>query len=84
MTKYGEPQVFRFGEGERLGYTLIQPIATSCITAHFSEEHNDFYLDVFSCKAFDKKVVDDTIMEFFRPKKIDHEHISRNAPQILQ
>ena len=35
------------------GYTLVQLIETSSITAHFSENTGSIYLNVFSCKEFD-------------------------------
>lgn len=84
MKPYGLPMVFKFGEGERMGYTLIQPIETSCITAHFSEEHNDFYLDVFSCKPYNQKTVEETVSEFFKPMSFTHTFLIRQAPQELR
>jgi S-adenosylmethionine/arginine decarboxylase-like enzyme len=45
-----------FGSGNKRGYTLVQLIETSDITAHFIEETNDIYLDIFSCKSFPPKV----------------------------
>jgi S-adenosylmethionine/arginine decarboxylase-like enzyme len=52
MVPYGEPQVVHFGSGDKSGFTLVQLIETSNITAHFCEETDDMYLDVFSCKPF--------------------------------
>lgn len=41
MVPYGGPQVVHFGSGNKAGYTLVQLIETSNITAHFVEETND-------------------------------------------
>jgi S-adenosylmethionine/arginine decarboxylase-like enzyme len=67
MVAYGEPQVVHFGDKELAGYTLIQLIETSNITAHFCDESGDAYIDVFSCKAFDNDVVKYSIEEYFSP-----------------
>lgn len=54
MEPYGEPFLERFALHDPVaaGYTLIQPITTSAITAHFSESTRGVYLDVFSCRTF--------------------------------
>jgi len=66
MVPYGEPQVIHFGSGNKLGYTLVQLIETSNICAHFVEENNTFYLDVFSCKTFDPQTVLDCAVKYFK------------------
>ena len=80
MVPYGEPQVVLFGSGNKKGYTLIQLIETSNITAHFVEENNSMYLDVFSCKDFDPSVVQETVDEFFDAKRFKTTLILRQAP----
>ena len=56
MKAYGEPQVVHFGTEPKVsGYTLVQLIETSMISAHFAEATNAIYLDIFSCKAYDPK-----------------------------
>ena len=77
MVAYGKPQVVHFGEGNKLGYTLVQLIETSNITAHFSEDTGNFYLDVFSCKEFDPTVVLEVVNQFFSPHKIRERFIER-------
>ena len=67
MVPFGEPQVQHFGTGNKAGYTLVQLIETSNITAHFVEETNDIYLDVFSCKPFEPNDVETVVNEFFAP-----------------
>ena len=81
MIPYGKPQLVMFGTGNKKGYTLIQLIETSNICAHFVEETNDMYLDVFSCKHFDSAVVKNTIEEYFNPHRIDEMFLTRQASQ---
>jgi S-adenosylmethionine/arginine decarboxylase-like enzyme len=80
MVPFGEPQVVMFGSGSKKGYTLVQLIETSNITAHFVEENNSMYLDVFSCKDFDPEVVEEAVKEFFDAKYFNRKVILRQAP----
>lgn len=58
MKRFGETQVVHFGEEERVaGYSMVQLIETSLISAHFANQTNAVYLDVFSCKPYDPDVV---------------------------
>jgi S-adenosylmethionine/arginine decarboxylase-like enzyme len=79
MVAYGEPQIVNFGSGDKAGFTLVQLIETSNICAHFVNELNQVYLDVFSCKPYDIEVVEDTIIEFFGPASIRRNFITRQA-----
>jgi S-adenosylmethionine/arginine decarboxylase-like enzyme len=79
MVSYGEPQIVMFGTGNKKGYTLVQLIETSNITAHFVEETNDMYLDVFSCKDFDPHVVIGVVADFFSPHSVNTHVLSRQA-----
>jgi S-adenosylmethionine/arginine decarboxylase-like enzyme len=80
MVAYGQPQIVRFGSGNKAGYTLVQLIETSNICAHFVEENNSMYLDVFSCKDFDPIVVKETVEEFFEAKHMKLKVLTRHAP----
>ena len=80
MVAYGQPQVVMFGSGNKKGYTLVQLIETSNITAHFVEENDSMYLDVFSCKDFDPEVVEEAVKEFFDAKYFNSKVILRQAP----
>jgi len=64
MIPHGEPQVFYFGEGHLAGWTLVQMITTSNITAHFNDD-GTCYMNVFSCKNFDPATVKDVVSEWF-------------------
>lgn len=53
MKRYGEPQIVRFGSDPNVtGYSLVQLIETSLISAHFAENVNSAYIDIFSCKYY--------------------------------
>jgi S-adenosylmethionine/arginine decarboxylase-like enzyme len=80
MTAYGDPQIVMFGTGNKKGYTLIQLIETSNIAAHFVEENNSMYLDVFSCKDFDAEIVKDLVSEYFDAQKFSSRVLFRQAP----
>jgi S-adenosylmethionine/arginine decarboxylase-like enzyme len=58
MKRFGDTQVVHFGEDERVaGYSMVQLIETSLISAHFANLSNTTYLDVFSCKTYDPEIV---------------------------
>ncbi len=66
MKPYGEPLIINFGEDPRVsGYTLVQLIETSSITAHFVNQSNAIYLDIFSCNKFDSNIVAEFTKIFF-------------------
>ena len=79
MKAFGSPQIVMFGEGNKKGYTLVQLIETSNICAHFCEETNDFYLDVFSCKPFENDDVKRCVHKFFEPQTINEHYVQRLA-----
>lgn len=81
MVAYGEPQIIHFGHNERHleGWTVIQLIETSNIIAHFNDHTGEGYIDVFSCKPFNIDVAEDTVIEFFAPRKIRKNYITRQA-----
>jgi S-adenosylmethionine/arginine decarboxylase-like enzyme len=80
MVAFGDPQIVMFGSGNKKGYTLVQLIETSNITAHFCEETNDVYIDVFSCKPFESKDVIEVVDHSFGPKRKNVQFIVRQAP----
>jgi S-adenosylmethionine/arginine decarboxylase-like enzyme len=84
MVPYGHPKVVMFGSGNKKGYTLVQLIETSNITAHFVEETNDMYLDVFSCKKFNDETVEEIVDFYFGPTSVDTKFVSRDASIRMQ
>ncbi len=70
MKRFGETQVVHFGEEDRVaGFSMVQLIETSLISAHFANLTNTVYLDVFSCKPYDLKAVEDFSKLFFGGKE---------------
>ena len=66
MKRFGETTIVNFGEDERVaGYSMVQLIETSLISAHFANMTNAVYLDVFSCKPYDPEIVADFAKRFF-------------------
>jgi len=66
MKRFGETQVVHFGEDEKVaGFSMVQLIETSLISAHFANLTNATYLDVFSCKAYDPAVVQEFSQNYF-------------------
>ncbi|MBI2587402.1 S-adenosylmethionine decarboxylase, partial [Candidatus Amesbacteria bacterium] len=47
------------------GYSLVQLIETSSVTAHFSEYKKAVYLNIFSCKWFDPDKTAEFCQEWF-------------------
>jgi S-adenosylmethionine/arginine decarboxylase-like enzyme len=81
MTAFGEPWIERFAThaADKAGYSLCQMIETSNITGHFCDNDGNFYIDVFSCKPFENELVFQTVEKYFKPQKIRHHYISRDA-----
>lgn len=76
MKRYGETQVVHFGEDERVaGYSMVQLIETSLISAHFANLTNTVYLDVFSCKSYNPKAVQEFAQSFFGGAR-SHLHVT--------
>jgi len=70
MVAFGNPIINRFGEGDLEGFSLIQFIMTSSITAHMDEIGNRAFIDIFSCKNFDAKKAENFCKNFFQAKKM--------------
>jgi len=79
MVAYGKPRIVMFGEGDKKGYTLVQLIETSDITAHFVEETDAVYLDLFSCKKYDPAVAIAVFKSYFKPQTLVKRFVKRNA-----
>ena len=84
MVPYGRPQVQHFGSGNKAGYTLVQLIETSNIVAHFVEETDDMYLDVFSCKKYDPEIVKNVVEYYFKPIQSHSKFLIRQDGRIPQ
>ena len=71
MKRYGPIHLKRFGVGKLKGYSFMQFIETSSITAHFEEQQNPkkAFIDIFSCKDFDEKKAGEFCKSFFCASK---------------
>lgn len=64
---------------ENEGYSVLQMITTSNISCHFVNKSRDAYIDLFSCKEFDRETVIDIVKEFFNPKNVKLNFVERQA-----
>lgn len=81
MKAYGEPTIEHFAthNPDLAGYSLVQLIETSSITAHFVDKNGDAYIDIFSCKPYSIDVAKRCVQEFFEPKSIKTTYLTRQA-----
>jgi len=72
MKRYGQPLIPHFGHDNPItsGYSLVQLIETSSVTAHFSEYKRSVYLNIFSCAWFDAKKTTAFCKAFFGAKRV--------------
>lgn len=84
MQAYGEPIIEHFAthDPDKAGYSLVQLIETSNITAHFVDKNGDGYIDIFSCKPFSEKVAVECVNTFFKPEHVITRFINRQAKGI--
>lgn len=61
------------------GFSMMQMIQTSNITAHFVSATREGYIDLFSCKSFDKDIVIELVKKYFDPKSIKETFLQRQA-----
>ncbi|MFA6393914.1 MAG: S-adenosylmethionine decarboxylase [Patescibacteria group bacterium] len=71
MKRHGDTHLDRFGDGVTVseGYSFMQFIETSSITAHFEETHRKAFIDIFSCKFFEAEKAVLFCQKFFKGKK---------------
>lgn len=81
MVAYGEPLLEHFAthDPEKAGFSLVQLIETSNITAHFVDKNGDFFVDIFSCKEYDVKVAEEVIHKYFKPQNVKLQFVHRQA-----
>jgi S-adenosylmethionine/arginine decarboxylase-like enzyme len=67
MKRFGDPVIVHFGEDDRVaGFSMTQLIETSLISAHFANQSNNVYLDIFSCKYYEPETAARFAIEFFK------------------
>jgi S-adenosylmethionine/arginine decarboxylase-like enzyme len=79
MKRYGETLIPHFGHENPItsGYSLVQLIETSSVTAHFSEYKKSVYLNIFSCAWYDPQKTRDFCVKFFEAKRFEEHLIMR-------
>lgn len=79
MKRYGEALIPHFGHESPIasGYSLVQLIETSSVTAHFSEYKKSVYLNIFSCAKYDPIKTRDFCVKFFEAKRFEEHLIIR-------
>jgi S-adenosylmethionine decarboxylase len=72
MKRYGKAFIPHFGHENPItsGYSLVQLIETSAVTAHFSEYKKAVYLNIFSCAWFDAKITTRYCKKYFSAKTV--------------
>lgn len=81
MKAHGKPVVEYLLPGHKNeGYSMLQLIHTSNISAHFMTKSKTAYFDIFSCKKFNPKTIDTVIKKYFSPLKHKSKFLTRQAP----
>ncbi len=88
MKAFGEPVLEHFASHsfDAAGFTLMQLIETSNISAHFAENLGQVYIDVFSCKRFDEQLAIEVCKKYFMPTELRSHSLERGLfnPPLLQ
>jgi S-adenosylmethionine/arginine decarboxylase-like enzyme len=66
-------------EDNNRGHSAMQMITTSSITFHADDNNMCLYLDIFSCKTFDRDKALQTVQKHFEPASLAHKFIYRDA-----
>ena len=71
VQRFGPTQIVRFGRDPLVyGYSMVQLIETSLVSAHFAEDSDAVYLDIFSCKYYDPQVAAEYSGRFFESQDV--------------
>ena len=81
MVAFGNPQILHFGHNDPClaGWTVLQFIETSDIIAHFCDNTHEGYIDIFSCKPFNKEIAKSVVQHYFNPTSIRETYLVRQA-----
>jgi len=69
-------------ERDIVGWSVVQIISLSSIVIHINEISRTLYLDVFTCGDLDELMVTLLLSEYFRPRKIKKQMITRDAGKL--
>jgi S-adenosylmethionine/arginine decarboxylase-like enzyme len=81
MTPVGAP-IIEYTAGDhpdKAGFTVVQIIVTSSITAHFVDASGHIYVDVFSCREFSTATVQASIRNTFGCSNMREHAFTRSA-----
>jgi S-adenosylmethionine/arginine decarboxylase-like enzyme len=84
MQPIGPPMVVyveNLPEGK--GVSAVQLITTSTITFHGDDDGKKLFLDIFSCKTFNKDVVLTMVRDWFHPKVLHERLIYRDVENTV-
>jgi len=70
MKRHGDTLIGRFGKGKLRGYSMMQFIETSSITAHFDDKGHRAFIDIFSCQKYDSKKIANFTEKYFKATKM--------------
>lgn len=80
MRAYGNCKIVFFGDDPSVqGFTMVQMIETSLLSAHFVNLTDEAYIDIFSCKHYDVWKAALFTKEYFRAEKMMHHQLVRGA-----
>ena len=69
----------RAPKDEGRGLSATQMITTSTLVAHFDDAGDRAFIDIFSCKTFDRAVAEAVTKKHFKPKKFVSRFLYRDA-----
>jgi S-adenosylmethionine/arginine decarboxylase-like enzyme len=65
MRRLGDCQIVPFGDERGAGYSMLQLIDASLISGHFASDSNRAYLDLFSCRSYNARIVEAFARDYF-------------------
>lgn len=79
MRRFGDTQLVRFGDDPRVtGFSMTQLIETSLISAHFADNSQAIYLDLFSCAPYDPNEAAEFAARFFKAQHRKVQTVARS------
>lgn len=85
MIPVGDAVVYGFNDGNGRGVSGLRLLTTSHCSVHSDDNLMSAYIDVFSCNAYDEKIVDTAIAcikEFFNPRSMGVRVVLREPSKI--
>ena len=79
MIEYGKPEIVHFGKDNKTGYTWSQLLTTSNCCAHFTDDTQDGFIDIFTCKDFNPADAREVVMKWFAPAHIESRFYERGV-----